>query len=241
MAVGGILLFFLAMYGLMPVVTRQGASRQVPKVETLTYQEAIKRLETMGLRGEVLDSQYVHDQPKGSILKQIPDPGSAVKPGRTVYLIVNKYAPPNTTLPDILDVNLQQATYVLRNWGLNVGNVTYQSGDGQDLVVAVKYGGKEIPAGTRLKQGAKVDLVVTRGYGQETVEVPNLKGRTLDEATALLNAASLSLGRVIYGKAPGNAKAGTVYDQKPGPEKGSVTEGTAIDLYIAGDRPTLIE
>lgn len=238
---GGGVLFFLLLYGFLPLLTRQGAQVRVPKVQALTYSAAEDRLSSFGLSAAVLDSQYVHELPRGSVIKQVPEGGSTVKPGRTVYLIINKTQPPDTKLPDIRDVNLQQARYMLGNWGLNVGEIEYVAGDATDLVVGVRVRGREVPTGSVLKQGTRVDLTVSRGGSGAPVEVPNLNGRTLDEATALLNAANLSVGRVEYGRSPVRQPNGTVYDQKPTPEGGTVSEGSSVDLFIAGSAPNLVE
>ncbi|MDX2063074.1 MAG: PASTA domain-containing protein [Bacteroidia bacterium] len=236
----GLLGFFLLMYVLLPILTRQGASVRVPKVEGMAYAEAKARLDRLDLKDAVLDSQYQHDKPAGTVLMQTPAGGETVKPGRAIYLVVNKQQAPNTTLPDVIDVNLQQAEYVLGNWSLNVGKVTYVAGDGRDLVLSVSYRGRELKPGAQLRAGTKLDLTVSRGYSGTPTQVPDLTGRSLDEATALLNAANLALGKVTYGKSPG-AAAGTVYDQRPDPNSGPVSEGYAVDIFIAGDRPSFNE
>ena len=78
-----------------------------------------------------------------------------------------------------------------------------------------------LPAGTRVTRPAVTVPAVTRPPAniqggdaqQQLVTVPNLDGRTVDEARRLLAAAGLELGRVAEGS--GSGTAGTVMQQQP--------------------------
>jgi beta-lactam-binding protein with PASTA domain len=77
-----------------------------------------------------------------------------------------------------------------------------------------------LPAGTRVTRPAVTVPTVVRppaniqgGDQQQLVTVPNLAGRSVDEARRLLAAAGLELGRVAEGS--GSGTAGTVMQQQP--------------------------
>jgi eukaryotic-like serine/threonine-protein kinase len=235
--VGGILALVILLYGIMPMFTKHGASVRVPPVVEMTYDQAKKKLANGNLEVAVLDSQYHADKPANAVLMQSPASGAKVKPGRTVYLVVNKQQPPNTRLPDVVDVNYQQAEYILSNWGIKVSKINYVPGPARDVVVGVVQGRKTLKTGDPIRQGTKVQLNVSKGTGGALVEVPDLTGRTLDEATSLLNDLNLGVGRVSYGKAPGRQADGIIYEQKPAAGGQQIEEGSEVALFVAGKAP----
>lgn len=71
-----------------------------------------------------------------------------------------------------------------------------------------------LPAGTRVNvPAADQPAANVQGATQQLVTVPNLSGRTVDEARRLLAAAGLELGRVAEGQ--GTGTAGTIMQQQP--------------------------
>lgn len=227
------LLFF---YVFLPFFTKHGESTTIPEVVNKSLVDAKKILYNADLNYEVQDSQYQAHLPPLTVLAQEPLPYEKVKPGRKVYLIVNQSTPPMVKLPEIIDVNIQQAKYMLENWKLKIGKLIYQHGEAKDAVISVKYKGKTIKPGDKLLEGSSVDLIVSKGLSDEKVPIPDLIGLNINEATNILYNKGLSVGGIKYQKAYKKYKEGEIFKQNPKyTENDSVPKGTAFDLWIVGE------
>ncbi|MCK9310702.1 MAG: PASTA domain-containing protein, partial [Bacteroidales bacterium] len=112
----------------------------------------------------------------------------------------------------------------------------------RDLVLGVRYNGKEITAGFRLPKGSSVTLIVGQSSSEGVLLIPSIKGLFLDEAIDLAHSKSLNIGDVHYDVTPPNqeeAKYYQVYKQEP--ITGSTASvGKKITIWMTTD-PTLIE
>lgn len=87
------------------------------------------------------------------------------------------------------------------------------------------------PAGTLVKRGSPVTLVLSRG--PQLLEVPDVEGSALQAAQVTLTAAGLSLGRTLVLHSD-DGKSGTVIGQRP--TAGTRAErAAAVDLFLAGE------
>ena len=84
-AVLGIWIVYLS----LQLFTHHGASDTVPKVENMSYTQAIKTLHDKGFRVDIRDSIYKEDVKPGFVIEQFPKAGSTVKPGRKIFLYIN--------------------------------------------------------------------------------------------------------------------------------------------------------
>jgi beta-lactam-binding protein with PASTA domain len=241
-------LFFLAvalpllvLYVFMPIITRHNSGVEVPAVANRPLKLAQQMLDDEGLRAEVIDSQYMLNLRPLAVITQDPPPGEKVKSGRTVYLVVNRESAPDAKLPDIIDVNLSQAKYMLQNWGLRLGNVQFVQGDATELVLQASHNGKRLKPGDVVKAGTTIDLMVSTGAHSSQIEIPDLVGRSLDEATALLNDAGLGVGNVQYGNSGKYKQNGVVYQQSPAYPAKRVNAGYAVSLWVTGKREKVSE
>lgn len=217
----------------LPVYTGHGDSVAVPKVTDMNLERANTLLESRDLSMQVIDSQYIGGKPPLSVITQEPPAGQDVKPGRVVYLVINKTSPPDTKLPDIVDVNLQQGRYLLESWGLKVGRISYQPSQETDLILKATQRGRELKAGDLVKMGSSIDLLVSQRGSGANVVVPNLSGMSLGEASSKLADLGLALGTVRYGSSPSQRENGIVFQHSPSAEEG-VPAGTAVDLWVTG-------
>ncbi len=95
-AVLGILIVYFS----IAIFTHHGQLRTVPKVENMSYSEAIQTLHEAGLRYEIRDSLFLDDVKPGYVVEQFPKTGSMVKPGRKVFLYINSVTPKMVVLDD---------------------------------------------------------------------------------------------------------------------------------------------
>lgn len=85
------------------------------------------------------------------------------------------------------------------------------------------------PAGTLVKRGARLDVVLS--LGPQLMAVPDVRGEALQAAQVTLAAAGLAVGRTS-GIHTINAQPGSVHEQFP-PAGEMVGRSSTVDLYLA--------
>lgn len=133
--------------------TRHGQYRVVPELKGMTVDEAMGKLDELGLRYEVVDSVYSRQYPLGAIVELVPEVGSKVKPGRIIFITVNATTPQKGIIPDLKDLSLRQARYTLEGLGFTSITERYVDGEHQDLVTGI-----ETDDGRSLAQGDRIEL-----------------------------------------------------------------------------------
>ncbi len=114
-------------------------------------------------------------------------------------------APP-AVVPDLVGLRLEAADELLTGRGLRLVVEARRAGDQPAGSVI-----EQRPLGhSRVESGAAVSVIVSEGA--DTVAVPELKGKTLEEARAVLEAVGLSVGPVSEGAA---GAAGAVLSSVP--------------------------
>jgi len=143
-------------------------------------------------------------------------------PTTTTTATTTTAAPKTATVPDVTAQTEAAATQAFVQAGVLASIVFVPS---QDLLGQVLQQAK--PAGTTVQRFAHVQINVSRGPGEKAdATVPDVIGKTLDDALAAINGAKL---RLIYLKLPvtSRAQAGKVVQQTPlsgarAPENGQV-------------------
>jgi eukaryotic-like serine/threonine-protein kinase len=232
-----ILLFLLSLNW----ITRHGESRTVPAVVGKNINDVEKFLDTKGFDVVVQDSAYYDSLPPGFVLRQVPEADEVVKINRTVYVTINRFVPPDVEMPNLLGSSYRNAEMVLRNMGLRMGDTTYRVDFAKNSVLEQLYNGSSIKAGTKLKMGSTISLVLGSGLGSEDINVPDLVGRSYDEARALLDAQGLS-GLVIIDPNVKDTFSAFVYKQNPMPRTADgarlrIRPGQMIDIWLSLEKP----
>ena len=165
--------------------TNHGEEIAVPNVVNMTVQQAIEVLDDQGLEYEVDSFKYDPKFKPYQVLKIYPTPGSHVKDGRTIVLKVNPktYAP--VAVPDILDRYKFLAFRKLDLLGLKVGDTIYEPSIQKDAVIRMMYNGNTVKPGTKVPMFSTLDLVIGSGPMRNVI-IPNLVGRTVAEAKAII-------------------------------------------------------
>lgn len=182
--IGGVLLLGLLAYVLidaviMPSYTRHGVSVQVPNVEGQPFEKATKLVENRNLQVQREVGRYNPRVDLGTVVDQNPPPKADVKPGRRVYLTVNAGEVPMVSLPDLNGISVREAKNRVSSLGLVVDTVKADS-------IPSPYPNtvtRQNPApGDSLEQGSEVVLWHSTGLGADTVRVPSVVGRSVEEA-----------------------------------------------------------
>ncbi|GII22027.1 Stk1 family PASTA domain-containing Ser/Thr kinase [Planosporangium mesophilum] len=156
--------------------------------------------------------------PAGSVVSSDPPAGTSVKPGTKVVLKVSKGRAP-VTVPSVVGQPLDQAQATLAGLGLKVTVKQQDNNKPANTVLAQDPGD-----GAGVEPGATITLTVSKGPA--AVAVPNVVGRSVDEARQILAQVGLQAQIILQA---GN----TVRAQNP-PAGQQVPPGTAIGLWCFG-------
>lgn len=181
----------------------------LPDLVGKTPRQALEAVRAYGLKVEFAEGSDT-SLPKDQILEQTPDPGTRVKPGRRLELVINK--PRFGSVPTVSGRSLEDARQALESANYRIAGITrIASGDTADTVLS------SIPReGQPLRPGEGVRLLVSTGTRPPVREtlLPDLTGLTDEEARYILTVAELQaqIVRVASG-----APEGLVVGQEPGP------------------------
>ncbi len=210
-------------------IRHAGKTVTVPSLFEKNYTEAEELLKSIDLVISI-DSELVNDNyEEGTILSQSPSADAVVKPGSTVKVNVSKKNP-GTNVPELRNMDLDEAKSKITNYGLSVGTVTEAF---SDTVLSGKVVSSSPVAGTTLKRGSSVNLVVSKGpkdtKGDEFTV--NVIGSTLEEAAGLITAKGCSYTVVYREDYSSGINRGCVMSQSPS-ETELVSEGTEFTLTV---------
>jgi beta-lactam-binding protein with PASTA domain len=187
---------------------------------------ALEILTDMGLNTKVKGSEYSADVPKNLVIFQEPDPGTEMKKGRDVKIILSK-GPQFITMPNLLGLSLQQARILLEENGLCTGEISryYSDTDPIDAIAA-----QSSQPGSVTRRGTCIDLLESLGPRPEDFEMPDLTGLSIDEAILQIEAGSLLLGKISTDQEP-KKRPNTILNQEP-PAGQRVTARSVINLVV---------
>jgi eukaryotic-like serine/threonine-protein kinase len=161
----------------------------VPNVQGKTLEAAEAAAEEAGLRLQLAGQAYSSTIPAGQVIRQDPAQGAEVDQGTRISVLISR-GPQLIRIPNVRGQMEERATERLRELGLVV-SVERQF---HDTVPRLEVIDQNPRGGTTIEVGKAVTLVISRG--KPPVEVPDLEGRTEEEAGALVTGAGLAL-RVI--------------------------------------------
>lgn len=152
--------------------TDHGHEITVPNLAKLTEEQVEQKLDELDLDYVLLDSvDYNKDFPKFSVVEQDPLPGAKVKVGRKVYIKINASGFSSVKIPDLIQKTYREAVPTLKALGLEEGTITYIPNLGKDMVLEMRFKGRNIKAGDRVLKASKIDLVLGDGKESYAAEV----------------------------------------------------------------------
>jgi serine/threonine-protein kinase len=164
-------------------------------------------------------------QATGTVVSQRPREGTEVDRKTRVTLVVDTDALPRA-LPDLIGRPYAEAAKLVERRGLQPKRTEVTSSEKPGTVVA------QVPRpGTKLAKGATVLFSVAAA---EPLAVPDLVGRTADEAGRALRAAGFAAREY---RVPSKEPAGTVVAQSPAAGT-EVEPGTSVRLNVAASPST---
>ncbi|MGA9638326.1 PASTA domain-containing protein [Flavobacterium sp.] len=157
--------------------TDHGNEITVPDLSKLTEEQVEEKLDELDLAYVLLDSvDYRSGYPKHSVVQQDPLPGAKVKVGRKVYIKINASGFSSIKIPDLVDKTYREAIPTLKALGLEEGIITYIPNLAKDMVLEMRFKGRNVKPGDKVLKGSKIDLVLGDGKAsyEESIETDSL-------------------------------------------------------------------
>ncbi|MFC5959722.1 Stk1 family PASTA domain-containing Ser/Thr kinase [Streptomyces pratens] len=155
---------------------------KVPDVDGVALGSARSALKKAGLEPGMVTREFSEGVAKGSVISTGPAGGTEVRAGSAVALTVSKGNP--VDIPDVTGEDLADARAGLEEAGLEVEVATERVTSEHD---AGRVAGQSPEAGGEAVEGDTVTLTLSKG--PEMIEVPDVVGASVDEATKTLEAA----------------------------------------------------
>jgi len=165
--IGRLLVAFLIFFGLIlitllgiKIYTRHGIELELPDFTGQSYEEVVYNPQYDDYEFFILDSVYNPKRKNGEIIEQKPAAKEFVKSGRKIYLTLAVTEPPLVSMPDLVNLSFRQAESNIKKLGLKMNPPIYKASLYENAVLEQLYKGRTIEAGTEIKMGESVTLVV---------------------------------------------------------------------------------
>jgi beta-lactam-binding protein with PASTA domain len=169
-----------------------GREVEVPKLVGTAPAEAQRILNERGLLLGLQERFYSAEMPEGRIVSQMPPPGTHVRRGWQVR-VAQSLGPQRITVPNVVGETQRAAEINLRRRGIDISSIAHIAMPGvpPDQVL-----GQDPPAESTSISAPKISLLISAAEPMPQYVMPELAGRRLDEARALLRQAGLQVGAV---------------------------------------------
>jgi eukaryotic-like serine/threonine-protein kinase len=186
--------------------------RQITVVDVTggTLERAEAALTAVDLQLGEVSEEFSEDVAAGDVISSEPAAGEVVDETTAVDVVVSR-GPRPREVPSLVGSTLPEAQAALRELGLEAevaGREFSDRPEGQ--IIATSPG-----AGSEVERGATV--AVTLSDGPAPVEVPNLRGKRLDEAVEILEGLGFEVEVERRGGVGAFFNPGRVFEQDPGP------------------------
>ncbi len=155
---------------------------EVPAVVGLESVAASALIQEAGLMPRVVAEEFSQRIPKGHVTSQRPARGTRATLGSEVRLFLSR-GTDQLEVPNVAGNTLPQAQRILAEAGLTLGSIMRIHSDvhTREAIIA-----QDPPSGATATRGATVRLLQSLGPWQETVTMPDLRGREMVTALNLL-------------------------------------------------------
>lgn len=206
----------------------------VPNVVGKTEDEAASILNKKELGFKVVTREASTEYEAGIVTEQKTEAGTKVDKNTEIEVVISLGKEAETVpVPDVTGMSESQAQSALTAKGFTIGSTTYDYSDDFNSSDVIST---SPAANTSAEKGSSIDIVVSKGPKPiEKKTVPNLVGKSREDAEAALNERGLVLGDVaeIYD----SNEAGIVINQSPS-SGGSVQAGSTVSITVSkGEKP----
>ncbi|MBI1796826.1 MAG: PASTA domain-containing protein [Candidatus Eisenbacteria bacterium] len=208
----------------MPRLIHGVGNVTVPDLANLTVEQAEQVLRPLGIELSRAGERFDPAVPRGFVLSQDPEAGTAVRGRKRVTVIVS-LGEEFSSVPELFGESQRGARLLIDRAGLRVGAIVHAPSDevGEGLVAGSDPGPEAV-----LPRDTPVHLLISTGPRQESYVMPDLAGHEIGGVRRQLEA----LGFHVI-TPPGGGERGTIAAQEP-PAGSRITRETEIMLQATG-------
>ena len=201
-----------------------GARVTVPSLVGGTMSDAENLLKPIGLTSEVSKEEFSEDLQKGIIISTSPAGGDKVKEGAVVLITLSK-GPERYSIPMVAQLTVEAAIKVLSS--IPIAEPVVQQIFSEKIPKGYVISSEPV-MGTKVKRGAGIKLVVSKGI--EQIPLINFVNKSGEEALNTLTTAGFKVTpKYEFSE---TVPAGAVISQNPSEVK-SYPKGSALSLVIS--------
>jgi beta-lactam-binding protein with PASTA domain len=199
----------------------------VPRLIGRQKDEAVSAISAAELKlGSV--GQKESAEPADQVIRQSLRPGSRVPVGQVIDIVTALQE--TTTVPNLVGDSKDEASNIISDARLKLGSARQEESEKPpDQVIR-----QSLRPGSRVPVGQVIEIAIAV---QETTTVPNLVGRSKDQASSLISDARLKLGSVAQEESAEPVGQVTRQSLAPG---SPVPVGQAIDLVLAHQETAVV-
>ncbi|MGQ7748925.1 Stk1 family PASTA domain-containing Ser/Thr kinase [Streptomyces sp. WC2508] len=168
------------------VVSRGPEIVKVPDVQDLSLADARRELKKAGLVPGMVTKEFSEGTARGDVIRTDPAAGTERHPDSAVALHVSKGAP--VDVPDVTGLSVQDATAALAEEGLKAKVLPGRVNSPEDAGDIARQSPGE---GAEAAEGDTIELTVSDG--PRMIDVPDVTGKDVDEATSELKDAGFEV------------------------------------------------
>ncbi len=146
------------------------------------------------------------------------------------WIVFNLNKPREIVLPNLVGQSVPEANGMLANIGLKLRISAKQA---SEKVAADRVLDQNPPAKGKVREGSFVNVIVS--LGSKFVEVPDLRGMTVDQAKSMLGTVDLELSDSVQQEPDKSLEVGMIVGQLPGPHS-KVERFTSIRVRVSSGK-----
>jgi eukaryotic-like serine/threonine-protein kinase len=214
-------------------LTIHGHQETMPNLVGRSGQSAQRLASGLGLDYIVEGKLYSSEHPADQVVSQEPPPGTRIKVGQHVHVLVSLGAP-RAPIPDLVGATGRAAEITVVERGLTIGDVVsvhWPAGPARETADINVVVAQEPPPSTEAHSPA-INFLISLGPPPAAYECPDFVGRPVQEAQRTIEAAGFKVGEVTQIWQGGTATVGTVLTQSPAPGS-KIGLGAAFVFQVA--------
>lgn len=198
----------------------------VPNVVGMTVTQASDALTNAGLTAKATYKEST-EYDKDYIVSQDVEAGTSVSAGTILNLVVSSGKITGVNVPDVVGLSEAEAKVALENEGFTMQK---QLQDSESVEKGNVISQNPLGATTAAK-GSAITVVVSSGTTEVQIEMPDVMGKTEEEAKVLIDEAGLTV-KTVAEENSDTVEKGRIISQSPA-AGGKVDPETAVELKVS--------
>jgi serine/threonine-protein kinase len=229
--ISGLVLAFFCIAGLsayftITLIIKSGETVIVPDLQSGDVVAVLELLTGLGLNTKVKGYEYSATVAKNHIIAQDPKPGTEIKKGRDVRVIISRGSR-TILMPNLKGLELRRAELIIEENDLQRGVISLAP----SAPIARHHIIAQTPVGgASVTRGEGVHLLVSTGIRPQAHRMAELRGLTPAEAIRRVEVNRLVIGEMRYRFDP-QVPRNIVVEQQP-PSGHRVEEGSPVTLVV---------